>query len=61
MQENKIKQGSKLTFTFMSQLSLTLRDEKEKTEAKVMGVLSRFCRQKKNQAGTFNSIHKKKQ
>lgn len=61
MQEIKIKQGSKLTYTFMSQLSLTIRDEKGKAEAEVISVLSRFCRQKKNQAGTFNSTHKKKQ
>lgn len=45
MQE--IKQVSNLTFTFMAKFSLTLRDEKGKTEDELIRVSSRLCCQKK--------------
>jgi len=41
--------------------SLTLRDEKWKAGDELISVSSRSCSQKKNQAGTFNPTHKKKQ
>lgn len=61
MQEIKINQGSNLISTFMAPFSLALREEKGKAEDELISVLSRFCSQKRNQAGTFNTMHKKEQ
>lgn len=61
MQDIKINQSSNLTFTFMAKFSLALSVGKGKAEDGLISVSSRFCCQNKNQVGTFNATHKKKQ